>query len=91
MLFRSQEAGHNVKLYQKPKHEWAARTGRGIVERVPDWQKWMQWANIIVPTSNAKHLDRLEDFRKYGYPIFGPSKASANLEINRQAGMEFLK
>ena len=51
----------------------------------------MLFRSIIVPTSNAKHLDRLEDFRKYGYPIFGPSKASANLEINRQAGMEFLK
>jgi len=87
---RCEEHGHNVKLFLNPT-SYNNKTGYGLVERVSDWTKWMQWANIIVPTSNAKYLDRLEDFRKYGYPIFGPSKASAALEVNRQAGMELFK
>lgn len=87
---RCEEAGHNVKLFTRPTH-FPDKTGAGLVERVSDWRKWMQWANVIVPTSNGQYLDQLEGFRKYGYPIFGPSKASADLEISRAKGMELFR
>lgn len=89
---RAQEAGHEIKLFQRPEPDGTkSLDGRGLVEKVPEWEKWTQWADLIVPTTNARYLDRLEDFRKLGYPIFGPSKQSAMLEIDRRYGMEILK
>lgn len=87
---RCEEHGHAVKLFQAPR-SYENKTGRGLVERVAEWERWTQWANLIVPTSNAKYMDRLDDLRKYGYPVFGPSKASATLEVQRAAGMEFFR
>ncbi len=88
---RCSEAGHSVKTFMR-RHEGARdRAGDGIIEKVPDWEKWMSWADLVVPTMNTAYLDRLEDFRKLRYPIFGPSKQSAMLEIERQYGMQVLK
>ena len=90
---RCTAAGHEVKsFYQRPIGATSRpRSGDGLIQKVDDWEKWMRWANLIVPTGNWIHLDRLEDYRKLGYPIFGPSKQSAQLEINRQYGMEVFK
>lgn len=83
--------GHAVKTFMRKQVGNRDRAGDGLIEKVPEWEKWMQWADIIVPTMNTVYLDRLEDFRKLGYPIFGPSKQSAMLEIERGAGMALLK
>ena len=89
---RSLDYGHEVKLFIKNQKDGSKnRTGQGLVDRVYDWEKWMQWADVIFPTSNGLYMDRLDDFRKYGYPIFGPSKASASLEVNRGLGMKVLE
>ncbi len=88
---RCAERGHSVKLFLKYVNGDRDRTGDGLVEKVPEWEKWIQWADLIVPTMNTLYLDRFEDLRKYGYPIFGPSKESARLEIERSYGMETFK
>lgn len=88
---RCQEHGHAVKLWTRKLHGERDKTGDGLVEKVADWEKWMQWADLVFPTNNNSHMDRLEYFRKLRYPIFGPSKQSADLEINRQYGMDVLK
>jgi phosphoribosylamine--glycine ligase len=84
--------GHAVKLFIRRHAGDRDPTGDGLIEKVTDWERWVQWADLIVPTSNIAYLDRFEALRQYGYPIFGPSKESARLEIERSAGMEaFLK
>jgi phosphoribosylamine--glycine ligase len=88
---RCQEFGHSVKLFLKKDHGERDSTGDGLVEKVTEWEKWMQWADLIVPTHNTVYLDRLEYFRGLRYPIFGPSKQSAQLEINRAYGMSVFK
>jgi phosphoribosylamine--glycine ligase len=88
---RCGEHGHEVKMFIRPHNGERDRTGDGLVEKVSDWEKWCQWADLIVPTSNIAYMDRLEGLRKYGYPIFGPSKESARLEIERQFGMQAFK
>lgn len=88
---RSQEAGHSVKLFVRPAEGQRNRNGDGLVEKVSDWERWCQWADLIVPTSNGAYLDKLDALRKYGYPVFGPSKESARLEIERSFGMETFK
>ncbi len=89
---RCLEAKHEVKMFIRNANDGTRdSTGQGLVERVPEWEKWMQWADVVVPTLNGVYLDRLEDFRKLGYPIFGPSKQSAQLEIQRGYGMQMFK
>jgi phosphoribosylamine--glycine ligase len=88
---RSAEAGHAVKLCVRPRNGERDETGDGIVEKVADWRKWCQWADLIVPTMNTVYLDEFEKLRTYGYPVFGPSKESARLEIERGFGMQAFK
>lgn len=88
---RCSEAGHSVKLWMRPINGERARSGDGLVEKVPDWEKWAQWADLIVPTTNGVYLDKLDALKRYGYPVFGPSKESARLEIERGFGMEAFK
>lgn len=89
---RCTAAGHVVKHFMRKQHDGQRdKAGDGLVEKVPDWEKWMQWADLIVPTNNTVYIDRLEDFRKLNYPIFGPSKQSARLEVERGYGMQVLK
>ena len=88
---RCAENEHAVKVFLRPHNGERDRTGDGLVEKVPDWRKWVQWADLIVPTMNTVYLDELEQLKKYGYPIFGPSKESARLEIERGRGMEVFK
>lgn len=89
---RCKDAGHDVK-YFVPKHSDGSRdrTGDGLVEKVPHWEPWTKWADLIVPTHNAKYLHALEPLRKYGFPIFGPGVEGARLEIERGYGMKILK
>lgn len=91
LAMRSSEEGHAVKLYIRPSNGERDKTGDGLVERVPEWEKWAQWADLIVPTMNTVYLDRFEALRQYHYPIFGPSKESAKLEIERGFGMQAFK
>lgn len=88
---RCSELGHEVKMFLRSASGERDKTGDGLIEKVPDWRKWCQWADLIVPTMNTVYLDELEGLRKYGYPIFGPSKESARLEIERQHGMQMFK
>jgi phosphoribosylamine--glycine ligase len=86
---RCQEHGHQAKLFlRKAKDGSRDRTGDGLVEKVSDWEKWARWADLIFPTVNSLYMDKLDALRAYGYPVFGPSKASADLEINRKLGMD---
>lgn len=89
---RCQERGHQVKLFQKRNKDGSRdKTGDGLVEKVNDWEKWARWADLILPTVNTTHTDRLDYYRELRYPVFGPSKASAALEIDRKLGMDTLE
>ncbi|HQT27459.1 MAG TPA: hypothetical protein PLK99_12830, partial [Burkholderiales bacterium] len=85
-------AGHEVKWFLGDKSNGEKnKAGNGLVEKVSGWREWMRWADLVFPTANNKYMTYLETFRKYGYPIFGPSLASSRLEIDRKLGMEVLK
>lgn len=83
---------HEVKWFiAKDKNGNVLPIGKGMVERVYDWTKWMRWADIVILSDNAKYMDMMEPYRKYGYPIFGCPKAGADLELNRSTGQDLLK
>lgn len=87
------EAGHQVRWFRTDGGK--NRDGEGFkgLTQVDDWYDSMDWAKggLILNTGNCKFLDDLDDFRDEGYPVFGPSKKSAALEIKRSLGMELLK
>ena len=90
---RCVERGHKVKWFRptaKP-----VRDGEGFpgVEIVKRWQDHMKWAKdgLVITTANNKHLKELDRWREFGSPIFAPTFASAQLEINRKAGMDLMK
>lgn len=86
---RMQWAGHSVRVYFAPRRH--RNTGRGLVHRVEDWRKHMEWADLIVMTDVNKYVDELEPYFEKGYPIFGTNKASIQLETDRQLGQAILE
>lgn len=72
-----------------------SRDGEGFkgITQIDDWRASMPWAKsgLILTTGNFKFIAELDRYRPLGYKIFSPTKASADLEINRAAGMEAMK
>ena len=84
---RCMAAGHIVKVWFPEKTE----VGKGLITIVPDWRPHMRWADLIFITGNSKLGDALEPFYKAGYPILGPNKLGAELELDRCKGQEFFE
>ena len=90
---RCVDAGHEVRWFRK---DWArVRDGDGFkgLRKVNNWRDHMPWAKagLVIATGNDKYLDELDRYRPLGYRIFAPTKASARLEVDRNAGMEAMK
>lgn len=87
---RCQDWGHEIKWYiDKTKVEKKYNyIGTNLVPRVREWEPYMDWADMIFLTDNVRHLDKLAKYFNRGYPIFGPTWEAANLELDRQAGVE---
>jgi phosphoribosylamine-glycine ligase len=91
--WRAAEAGHAVKWFIDPKPTNNRDTGRGFkgIEKVDNWVGHAKWADLIISTSNDKYVEKLDSLRKAGFPVFGPSVASAQLEISRADGMQLME
>jgi phosphoribosylamine-glycine ligase len=91
--FRSAVAGHAVRWFIEPKPTNSKETGKGFkgIEKIDNWVASVKWADLIICTSNDKYIEKLEFFKKQGFPVFGPSPASAKLEISRATGMKALE
>lgn len=87
-------AGHEVRWFQydtKP-----TRLGEGIkgFKIVDDWRPEMPWVGrdgLIFTTGNWRYIHELDRYREMGYRVFGPTVASARLEIDREAGMKAMQ
>lgn len=95
-VLRLAKSGHEVRWYRwnKPGKP-PLRDGEGIkgFSIVDEWEPSMPWAKdgLIVVTGNFVHLHALDRYREHGYKIFGPSVASAKLEIDRKAGLDAMQ
>lgn len=89
---RCQEAGHEVRWFQSKTREGSSsRVGNGLVRKVPAWEPSMRWADLIILSDNVRYIHRLERFRKQGFPVWGPSVATAEWELNRRVGQEVFR
>lgn len=93
LAWRAVQAGHDVRWFVKPNPEANPAVGEGFkgITRINNWVSSVNWADLIMPTGNADYLERLAFFKKKGAPVYGPSPESADLEIDRAKGMEFMK
>lgn len=89
LAIRCVKAGHQVRVWFSPDNH--GETGKGFkgVERVSNWLGSVKWADIVIPSGNHDFMPKLDSLRKMGIKVFGPSVASANLEIKRAEGMKF--
>jgi len=92
---RCMAAGHMVRTVMATNKETKLpyKTGDGLIEKVKneEWQKHMNWADLVITSDNVKWLHELDTYRKRGYPIFGPSYEAAQLELQRGKGQELLR
>ena len=82
-------AGHTVKLSTKGSR--AAHIGEGLVDKVDNWRKYMGIADLIFSADNLEYMDEIDKYIKAGYPIFGPGKRAAKLELDRMYGQNVVK
>lgn len=82
--------GHQCKWYV-PLNEKTKDIGRGLVERVDDWRKWIRWCDICLLPDNTKHLAHLEPYRREGVKIIGPTVEGAAWELERTIGQKIFQ
>jgi phosphoribosylamine--glycine ligase len=86
LVYRAQAQGHQV-IYHPVSQ---TKAGDGLVKKSNTWENWMKWADLIVPTGNAKYPPGFENYFNKGFPIFGTNPAAAELELDRAKGQEIL-
>ena len=98
LAWRAREAGHEVRWWVPPDKETGqeVRDGEGFpgIQRVPTWKPHMAWAKdgLIINTFNEKNTTaELDKYKAFGFPVFGPSLKSAELERNRGLFMKVLE
>lgn len=90
---RCVRAGHIVRWFIQPKKSNNPHTGDGFkgITKIPNWVASAKWADLIWCSGNDEYLPKLDALRKAGIKVFGPSQASAELEIKRSAGMKLFE
>jgi phosphoribosylamine--glycine ligase len=87
LCVRSQDSGHQVRYWSGTPHYG----GKGIIQKVREWEDSMDWADLIVLTGNCDYPNGLDKYFGRGYPIFGTNPKAAELELDRGKGQEILK
>lgn len=87
------EADHEVRLFRIDAGKTKDGQGFRKLSIIDDWESSMAWCRegLILISGNFKYMDRLDRYREIGYKIFGPTRASADLEIKRSVGLEAMK
>lgn len=85
---RCQDFGHEVKWYSDPSQHRGAQVGKGMVERIKDYQSWVKWADLIMVTDNIRYIHNIEKWRKDGLRVVGATPETAAWETDRKLGMK---
>lgn len=83
---RAAECGNSVRWYNAPNADIKPNAGSGFggVRRVENWVSHTAWADVIICTSGAGPIERLEFFRRQGYPVISPSISAMELDGVRE-------
>lgn len=88
IAWKIKEEGHEVKFYNQSQDE--KDVGDGFVDKVDDWEKYIEWADVIVfdDIGFGKTADKL---RSEGKRIVGSSSYTDKLEDSREFGQTELE
>ncbi|MFH1586287.1 MAG: phosphoribosylglycinamide synthetase C domain-containing protein [Candidatus Diapherotrites archaeon] len=81
--------GHNVKYYTKEKVE--KEVGVGFIEMVDNWEKEVEWADVIIFDDVLGHGTIAKKLRERGKFVVGGTPYTDRLEDDRTFGQEELK
>jgi phosphoribosylamine--glycine ligase len=89
----AQDHGHDVKLWQPLEKGTGdpSPIGEGLINSVRKWEPHIHSADIIVVTDNSKYGADLRPYFTKGYPIFGCNEKAAQLELDREVGIDLLE
>lgn len=94
-LMRAKQYGHETRWFDRPAKGEPRPAGKGLIEKIDDydalWDRWVGWADLIYLPGNDMYLDRIEPYRRIGYPVYGTNAAAAKWELDRAAGQEVMK
>ena len=81
--------GHEVKFFTEEKEE--KEVGNGFVPKVDDWEKEVDWADIIVFDDVLGEGEKAHKLRQQGKKVIGGTPYTDRLEDDRAFGQEELK
>ena len=87
---RCQRDGHDVRLGIRLS-EKTKDIGKGLVQVVDDYRKWVRWADVVFMTDNTLYTHDLDKWRLEGVRVVGATCHSAEWEINRSTGMKVMQ
>ncbi|MFT4297879.1 MAG: phosphoribosylamine--glycine ligase, partial [Candidatus Woesearchaeota archaeon] len=81
--------GHNVKYFiENPKEK---EVGQGFIPIIDDWEKEVEWADIIVFDDVLGQGEKAKKIKEQGKFVIGGSPYTDKLEDDRAFGQEELK
>lgn len=95
-LMRAKLWGHDVRWWDAPRKDGSERrAGEGIITKIRDydalWSKWVGWADLIYLPGNNRYMEKLEPYRRMGYPVYGGGVESTSWEADRAVGQGVMK
>lgn len=84
----TKDEGHEVKLYIDA--EWDKDVGDGFVDKVDNWEKHVDWADLIV-FDDVGFGKKAEKLRQKGKAVVGGNAYTDKLENDREFGQQELK
>jgi phosphoribosylamine---glycine ligase len=91
LAIRGQVLGHQIRYHVGSYDQHRHPTGRGLIERVPDWHSSIPWADLIIAGGNGKWLRELDSVRQRGTLMIGGHYDASQWELDRMIGMAAFK
>jgi hypothetical protein len=91
LAIRAKALSHQVKYFLQSYDPQKRPVGKGLVECVPDFHPWVNWADLILLAGNGRYMREADSWRERGIPVIGGGVESASWELDRLRGMEVLR
>lgn len=91
LAIRAKAAGHSVRYHLKEFDAQKCPVGRGLVDRVPDFQSSMRWADLVLLGGNGWRMAEFDQWKRAGVPIIGAGSEAVQWELDRMVGMAAFK
>lgn len=89
IAWKVKEEGNEVKYYIKDQEE--IEVGDGFVEKVDEYEKYVDWADVIVFDDTLGHGKLAQGLREKGHLVVGGTEYTDRLEDDRAFGQDELK